>query len=129
MTSTSDLTSARVALLDEWVDSFNSRDLERHLALLTEDFSYRLPRFAVTGQGLDEHRKTLDGFIAAVPDRTITLIRTIVADDEAAVIYRYAGTSAGLIPDLPPAGEWFLLEVCAILRFRDNQISDQIDYC
>lgn len=61
------------------MDSFNAQDVQRHLALLTDDFGYRLPRFARTGLGLADHRETLEGFIAAVPDRTIAVLRTIVA--------------------------------------------------
>lgn len=118
------------ALVDTWVTTFNAQDVAGHLGLLTEDFAYRLPRFGQQTEGLDAHRQTVEGFIAALPDRTITPRTLIIDGDDAALVYTYRGTSAGLLPDLLPAeGEEFLLEVCAVLRFRDGKLAGQVDYC
>lgn len=118
------------ALVDAWVATFNAQDVAGHLGLLTDDFAYRLPRFDRQTEGLDAHRETVEGFIAALPDRTITPSTLIIDGDDAALVYTYRGTSAGILPDLLPAeGEEFLLEVCAVLRFRDGKLASQVDYC
>lgn len=60
-------------LVDVWVDTFNAQDVDRHLSLLTDDFDYRLPRFGQQNMGIEARRQTIEGFIAALPDRTIAI--------------------------------------------------------
>lgn len=110
--------------------TFNAQDLDSHLGLLTDDFEYRLPRFGQQTKGIEAHRQTLQGFVAALPDRTITVRKVIVDGDDGAIVYSYEGTSAGILPDLlPPRGEKFVLEVGAVIEFRDGKLASQVDYC
>lgn len=118
------------ALIDLWVDTFNAQDVDRHLGLLTDDFDYRLPRFGQQNKGIEAHRQTVEGFIAALPNRTIAVQKLIVDGDSAALVYTYEGTSAGILPELlPPEGEQFTLEVCAVFAIRDGKLAAQVDYC
>jgi steroid delta-isomerase-like uncharacterized protein len=118
------------ALVDAWVETFNAQDVDRHLSLLTDDFAYQLPRFNQRTKGIEAHRQTVEGFIAALPDRTVTVQKVIEQGDDAAVVYTYEGTSAGILPNLlPPKGETFTLEVCAVFQFRAGKIAAHVDYC
>jgi steroid delta-isomerase-like uncharacterized protein len=128
MTPTDSADTRNAALLAQWVESFNAKDVERFLSLHTDDFDYRLPRFGHAARGLAAHRETVAGFIAAVPDRAITVRQTLFQGDAAVVIYAYEGMSSGVMPGLPPAGERVSLEICAVMRFRAGKLAEQVDY-
>ena len=128
MTSTESADTRNAALLAQWVESFNAKDVERFLSLHSDDFDYRLPRFGHAARGVAAHRETVAGFIAAVPDRAITVRQTLFQGDYAVVIYAYEGTSSGVMTGLPPAGERVSLEVCAVMRFRAGKLAEQVDY-
>lgn len=70
----------------------------------------------------------LQEYAGAVPDRKFTVKRTIANGDAIAVEYDFAGTSSGVHPGLPPAGEPVTVSFCSVLRLRGDRIAWQTHY-
>lgn len=114
--------------VDEWASAYNDQDLDRFGALFTDDVTYTLKAFGLAFTGRDAWVGHVREYASAVPDRKLTVRRTIADGDAIAVEYDFAGTSAGILPNLPPTGEPVTATFCTILHLRGGQAAAQTDY-
>ncbi|QDQ15199.1 ester cyclase [Streptomyces spectabilis] len=114
--------------VQEWASAYNDQDFDRFGALFTDDVAYTLKAFGLAFTGRDAWVNHVREYAAAVPDRKLTLRRTVADGDTIAVEYDFAGTSAGILPNLPPKGEPVTVSFCTILRLRGEQAASQVDY-
>jgi steroid delta-isomerase-like uncharacterized protein len=87
-----------------FLDAWNSRQVDRMLALMTEDVEYRDDAWPKTMRGHADVREFLESLWAAFPDLTFEVIEgpyVIPGEPRAAVYWRGWGTHAGR---LEPAG-------------------------
>ncbi|WP_438297617.1 ester cyclase [Streptomyces sp. HUAS TT7] len=115
-------------LVQEWADAYNAQDFARFGALFTDDVAYTVSAYGFAFTGRDTFVSHIREYAAAVPDRTLTPKRIIADGDLIAVETDFAGTSAGTVPALPPAGQPVTAAFCTILRLRDGKIATQDDY-
>lgn len=122
------LENPNIEIVRAWAEAFNAQDLDAFLALHTRDCEYHCASLGLRDQGHEGHRATLQAFLKAAPDRTLTIRRSIAQGDAVAVEYLYEGTSAGILAGFPPQGEKISMELCAVLTFRAGKIARHVDY-
>ncbi|MFE0187890.1 nuclear transport factor 2 family protein [Streptomyces sp. NPDC058989] len=115
-------------LAHEWVNAYNDQDFDRFGALYTDDVAYTVRAYQLAFNGRDAFVGHIQEYAAAVPDRTLTLKRIIADRDFIALETDFTGTSSGVVPTLPPAGERISAGFCTILQLRDGKIASQDDY-
>lgn len=117
-------------LITTFVEAFNAGEVERALGFFTAD-----RRYVMAGQGIRavsrvEHGQVFAAYLAAVPDRTITV--SALSQDglgRAVLEYDWAGTVARrLSPALPEPGRPVLLQGCDIIHLRDGLICYERTY-
>ncbi|KOU52643.1 ester cyclase [Streptomyces sp. WM6378] len=112
----------------EWASAYNDQDFDRFGALFTDDVAYTLKAFGLAFTGRDAWVGHVREYAAAVPDRRLTVKRTVADGDTIAVEYDFAGTSAGVMANLPPKGEPVTVSFCTILQLRGDRAAAQVDY-
>ncbi|MEV4439901.1 nuclear transport factor 2 family protein [Streptomyces sp. NPDC049577] len=115
-------------LVHEWANAYNDQDFDRFGELYTDDTAYECGPFGLAFTGRDAFVRHLREYAGAVPDRKFTIERVIADGDAIAVEFGFAGTSAGVHPGLPPAGEPVTARFCSVLQLREGRIASQTDY-
>ncbi|MFI1972462.1 hypothetical protein BLA24_33400 [Streptomyces cinnamoneus] len=111
-----------------WANAYNDQDFHRFGELYTDDTTYECGPFGLAFTGRDPFVRHLREYAGAVPDRKFTIERVIADGDAIAVEFGFGGTSAGVHPGLPPAGEPVTARFCSVLQLREGRIASQTDY-
>ncbi len=109
---------------ENWIEAWNSHDVERILAVFTPDVIYEDVPFGVVNHGAAELRAFASGFIAAVPDFRLELVNSSLKGGHGTIEWILSGTDVGLYK----TGRRFSVRGVAVIEVEGQQISRNSDY-
>ena len=116
-------------LLGEWAAAVNSGDVDRVLALFTEDGLWEEVAIGLAARGPDEIGVHLDRLFTAVPDITFDVSSSFMAGDRAVTEWTVSGTYSSDFPGLPPAaGQRFSFRGASVFELADGKIQRYTEY-
>jgi steroid delta-isomerase-like uncharacterized protein len=116
-------------LLGEWAAAVNSGDVDRVVALFTEDGLWEEVAIGLAARGPDEIEAHLDRLFTAVPDITFDVSSGFMAGDRAVVEWTVSGTYSSDFPGLPPAtGQRFAFRGSSVFELADSKIQRYTEY-
>jgi steroid delta-isomerase-like uncharacterized protein len=110
-----------------WLQAWNSHEVQRVLALMTDDVEYRDDGWHKTMRGHADVREFIDATWRAFPDMTFDLLAgpfVIPGEPRAAFHWRGSGTHTGLLdpPGFAPTGRRWELDGVDFHEYRDGRI-------
>jgi steroid delta-isomerase-like uncharacterized protein len=110
-----------------WLEAWNSHEVDRLLALMTEDIEYRDDSWHKTMRGHADVREFLEATWRATPDMTFELLTgpyVIPGEPRAAFHWRGWGTHSGLLepPGFAPTGRRWELDGVDFHEYRDGRV-------
>ena len=115
-------------LLNDWAAAWSSHDIDKLLALFTDDCVYEDVTFGVVTRGKTELRGFAHGALAAVPDFKMELSSRAAADSHGAMEWVMSGTHKGDFPGLPATGKRFSVRGASIVELQAGKIRRVSDY-
>lgn len=112
----------------EWVDAFNSGDVERMRSFYTEDAVLYQAPIKKTLVGLDYIVARLKDFSEMSEDSRFTIRDLHVDGDTAILEFNIAGTHTGRFLDFEPTGRRLDIDSCLIFEVRDGRITKHTTY-
>jgi len=113
-------------------DAFNSRDINKGLALVTRDVKWMNIPFNVNFTGHAGYREFHDNWTTAMPDCKVEILNIIGGEEWTAVEFVGRGTHTGPLAGpqgpIPATQKKLELRVCELLRIKDGQISESHVY-
>jgi len=113
--------------VQRWLEAWNSHEVDRVLALMTDDIEYRDDSWHKTMRGHADVREFIDATWRATPDMTFELLAgpyVIPGEPRAAFHWRGWGTHTGLLdpPGFAPTGRRWELDGVDFHEYRDERI-------
>ena len=110
-----------------WLQAWNSHEVDRVLALMTEDIEYRDDAWHKTMRGHADVREFIEATWRATPDMTFELLAgpyVIPGEPRAAFHWRGWGTHTGLLdpPGFAPTGRRWEVDGVDFHDYRDGRI-------
>ena len=105
-----------------------SRNMDRLLAVFTDDVAYEDPGLGVSLQGKEQVRAFAQQFFDAFPDLKSVIISTVVSGDRAAAEWRLTGTQTGNLPGIPAANKQMDVRGVSTYEFQGGKIKRTVDY-
>jgi steroid delta-isomerase-like uncharacterized protein len=99
----------------QWLDAWNSHDVERVLACLTTNAVYEDLALNVVNRGHDEARQFILAGWAAFPDMRFDMTGAAISGDHGTVEWTMSGTHRGDFPGLPATGRSFIVRGVSVL--------------
>ena len=121
MATSTDLRSARQAVLDAHSAAESARDLDGVLAT----FHHARYEIVPTGEVFDGERAVREyhgANFAGIPDFTVEPIRIHHADDAVIEEAWVSGTHRGTYHGLPPTGRFVRVQVCGVYVFEEDRL-------
>jgi steroid delta-isomerase-like uncharacterized protein len=118
-------------LLKQIIEAENSHDIERLLALVTDDVVIEDVPFVPLGmvmKGKDGVRQGYSGFIQATPDFKIEPNSCVTSDRFFASEWVLTATQKGDLPGIPVSGKHFYIRWCSFGEFEDGKLKGRRDY-
>ena len=115
-------------LLEQLIEAENSHDLERMLALMTDDIVIEDVPFGMVMQGKDSVKQGFSGFFAAAADFKVEPKSWVTSERSFALEVIFTGTQKGDLPGLPATGKRFLVRGCSYGEFENGKIKGRRDY-
>ena len=112
-------------LLKQLIDAENSDDLEKMLALMTDDVVIEDVPFGMIMKGKDGVKQDFTGFFAAAPDFKVEPKSWLTSDKFFALEVIFAGTQTGDLPCLPATGRSFSVRGCSYGEFENRKIREE----
>jgi steroid delta-isomerase-like uncharacterized protein len=114
--------------IESWFAAWNSHDVERVLALMTDDIVYvDSLRAKQPMRGHEEVREFIERFWSGIPDFTVELAeRPLIARDSRRASFRWhgKGTNSGqIVPGMPPSGKGFENLGADFHEYRDGKVA------
>jgi steroid delta-isomerase-like uncharacterized protein len=111
----------------QWLDAWNSHEVDRLLALMSEDIEYRDDGWPKPMRGHADVREFLEAIWRAVPDMTFELLSgpyVIPGEPRAAFHWRGGGTHTGPLepPGFAPTGRRWELDGVDFHEYRDGRV-------
>jgi len=122
------LSATASTLFEDLIAAWGSHDVERVVALFTDDCIYEDVTYGVVNHGTAELREFAAGTFAAFPDFHLERSSGFIAGDWAAWEWTMSGTHQGDMPDMPATGKRFAIRGVSILELRDGKIKRNSDY-
>jgi steroid delta-isomerase-like uncharacterized protein len=116
------------SLADQWIDAWNTHDVERVLACLTADALYEDVPLGAVNRGADAVRGFIQTGWAAFPDMRFELTTSAISGDHGTAEWVMAGTHAGDFPGLPATGRPFSVRGVSVLELAGDKIRSVRDY-
>ena len=115
--------------IHDWAQEWSSpHDLERLVALFTDDVLYEDVPTGAVSHGKDELRAFANAFFAAYPDITFDLTSAFAKSRQGGAEWVARGTDLGDRPGRPATGKSFELRGASIFEFADGKIRRCSDY-
>jgi steroid delta-isomerase-like uncharacterized protein len=111
-----------------WIDAWNSHDVNRILACLTEDAVYEDLPLGAINRTPAEARQFIEGSWVAFPDLRFELTAATITGNHGTVEWTMAGTHRGNFPGLPATGLAFSVRGVSVLELSAEQIRHVRDY-
>jgi len=109
-------------------DSFNRRDTDTGLSLVTDDVKWLNVPFNSTFIGRQGYREFLENWTTAMPDCKVEITNVVAGDEWSVVEFNGRGTHTGplVAPQgtLPATQKKLDLKFCELLRIKDGQITE-----
>jgi steroid delta-isomerase-like uncharacterized protein len=123
-------TAALERVLDEWAIAWSSGDVERLLALFTEDVHYEDVTFGAVHRSKDALRDFATAVFGSFTDlRFEPRSRFVAADGKwGAIEWVWRGRQTKDLPGLPATNTPFEVRGSAVVEFRDGKIARNSDY-
>jgi steroid delta-isomerase-like uncharacterized protein len=108
-------------------DAFNRRDMDRSLALVTDDVKWMNIPFNTSFDGRKGYREYLENWTTAMPDCKVEITNVIAGEEWSVVEFIGRGTHTG--PLVGPQGiilatqKKLDLKCCEVLRVKDGLIT------
>jgi steroid delta-isomerase-like uncharacterized protein len=115
-------------LLEQLIEAENSHDLERMLALMTDDVVIEDVPFGMIMRGKDGVKQGFSGFFAAAADFKVEPKSWVINDRSFALEVIFTGTQKGDLPGLPATGKRFYVRGCSYGEFENGKIKGRRDY-
>jgi steroid delta-isomerase-like uncharacterized protein len=118
-------------LLKQIIEAENSHDIERLLALVTDDVVIEDVPFVPFGmvmKGKDGVRQGYSGFIQATPDFKIEPKSCVTSDRFFASEWVLTATQKGDLPGIPASGKHFSIRGCSFGEFEGGKLKGRRDY-
>ena len=111
----------------QWIDAWNSHEVDRLLALMSEDIEYRDDAWAKPMRGHTDVREFLEAGWRAFPDMTFELLSepyVIPGKPRAALHWRGTATHTGPLdpPGFAPTGRRWEIEGADFHEYRDGRV-------
>lgn len=114
---------------EDYIDAYNSGDLERIGALLAEDVRLVHHNRGVDVQGKPAALELFETYGKLFPDKAFTNRRSIAqAGDRVFVEHTWGGKAAADVPGWAAAGETVSLDLGTFLTVRDGLLVEYNDY-
>jgi steroid delta-isomerase-like uncharacterized protein len=115
-------------VIEDLAAAWTAHDVDKVLALCTDDCVYEDVTMAVVNRGKGELKAFAGKVFGAFPDFTMTLSLRFVAEHQAAAEWTMSGTHKGDLPGMPATGKAFSVRGASICELRDGKISRNADY-
>ena len=93
------------AVLRQWIEAYNERDLEAEAAVLAPDYVAHVPAAPGPLEGLEAWRQFSGSFAEAFPDIRLTVEEIFSEGDMVAARVAFHGTHSGEFQGIPPTGK------------------------
>jgi steroid delta-isomerase-like uncharacterized protein len=107
--------------------AWNAHDVDRSLALYSEDVTWQDVSVPQALQGREAVRQYIQGWFTAFPDIKLTVKNRLVTEDQVAGELEWIGTQTGSLqfgegmPALPPTGKKVIGKGTYFVRVKDNK--------
>jgi len=109
-------------------DAFNRRDIDKSLALVTDDVKWMNIPFNVNYTGRAGFREFLDNWTTAMADCKVEIVNLVAGDEWSVVEFIGRGTHTGPLAgpqgSIPATRNKLELKCCEVLRVKDGQIAE-----
>ena len=114
---------------ERYVEAYNSGDLERIAAFLSDDVRLTHHNRGVDVQGKDAAVELFKAYGGLFPDKAFTNRRSIqVAGDRVIVEHTWGGKAASDVPGWAAEGESVSLDLATFMTVRDGLLVEYHDY-
>ncbi|MDQ4067062.1 MAG: ester cyclase [Thermoproteota archaeon] len=114
-------------LLKQLIEAENSHDLERMLALMTDDVVIEDVPFGMIMRGKDGVKQGFSGFFTAAADFKVEPKSWVTNDRSFALEVIFTGTQKGDLPGLSATGKRFSIRGCSFGEFENGKIKGRRD--
>jgi steroid delta-isomerase-like uncharacterized protein len=123
-------TQALERLLEQWAAAWSSSNVEKLLALFTDDVVYEDVTLGAVNHGRDALRDFATAVFAAFDDLKFELKSRVVASDgkAGAMEWTWRGRQTKDLPGLPATDKHFEVRGATVVEFADGKISRDSDY-
>jgi len=112
------MTTCTDNLLKQLIETENSHDVEKVLALLTDDIVFEDVTFGVVMKGKDGFKQMYSTYMTASPDCKLEPKAWTTDDKSFAIEMVYSGTQKGDFPGLPAIGKRFSIRGVALENLK-----------
>jgi steroid delta-isomerase-like uncharacterized protein len=112
------------AVLRQWIEAYNERDLEAEANLLAPDYVAHVPAAACPMEGLEAWRQFSGSFAEAFPDIRLTIQDIFSEGDMVAARVAFHGTHSGEFQGIPPTGKEVTFTSIEVNRVRDGKVEE-----
>lgn len=116
------------ALIRSHYDALNRREIDKCLALATDDVKWMNIPFSTNFNGRDAYRQHLENWAQAMPDLKIEIVNVFAGDEWTAVEYVGRGTHTGPLTafqgTLTPTQKKLDMKFCELVRVKDGKITE-----
>jgi len=110
-----------------YYDAFNQRDMDKNLALVTDDVKWMNIPFNVNFSGRTGFREYLENWTKGMPDCKVEIVNVIAGEEWTAVECIGRGTHTGPLAGpqgmIPATHKKLELKFCELLQVKDGQIA------
>ena len=105
-------------LLEQLIEAENPHDLERMLALMTDDVVIEDVPFGMIMKGKDGVKRCFTGFFNAASGFKVEPRSWVTSERSFAIGVIFTGTQKGDLPSLPATGKHFTVRGCSFGEFE-----------
>ena len=118
-------TSDARAVITEFFDAMNDRELDRLDAIVAADFVRRCEATPdVVVQSLDDFKRFLDAYTAVFPDNVQTPVHVAADGDLIGIFATYEGTHLGPFGAFEPTGKRAKFDFAGMFKVADGKLSE-----
>jgi steroid delta-isomerase-like uncharacterized protein len=115
-------------VLNDWGRYWSSHDMERLLALFTDDVVYEDVTMGALNHGKVELRAFGEGFFVGFPDVAFEVASRFAGGTSGAIEWAMRGTHRGDLPGMPATGKQVEVRGASIIEFAGDKIHRCSDY-
>jgi steroid delta-isomerase-like uncharacterized protein len=115
-------------VLQQMIEAENSHDLEKILALMTDDVIIEDVPFGMVNNGKDSVKQGFAALYNAIPNFKVEPKSWVTNDKSFALEAIFAGTQTGNLHGLPATAKGFSVRACSFGEFENGKIKGRRDY-